>query len=193
MPLFYKGSGVGTYWHGNNAQQTGFTAQFPGMASNISILMGHIAHSRTQSPYISLTRSSGVAWEYAIYGGHNPPTPNDPAFIYEIQLDDPLPHGLSLIDPIMQIAASLPTPSSHTSYQHDGHQSYLLGVVDPLLMNNYLKTPVKQPPFTQTSSLRIPNHPNAILEMLVHALRDAEILATGIIPRSCVINRFPVW
>jgi len=55
MPIFYRGAGVGTYWHSNNAQQTGFTPRSPGTSATINALMHYIARGTVTSPYISLT------------------------------------------------------------------------------------------------------------------------------------------
>jgi len=56
MPIFYRGDGVGTYWHENDARLSGFTSQSPGIVPSIDRLMHHIARGMVNSPYISLTR-----------------------------------------------------------------------------------------------------------------------------------------
>jgi hypothetical protein len=108
--------------------------------------------------------------------------------VYEIEIDDPPPLGLQLLDPIKEIANALPPPLSRTSYQHDGVQTFLLGVIDPKSMKRYLSVPIVQPP-PRGGTIR-PANLTLELETLVRALRDAEVLATGAIPSSCVRHRY---
>lgn len=177
MPIFYKGAGPGTYWDLNNAQIKGLVAHSPAILASPHRLVQHIARGTT-GPYISLTRSYEVAWDYAVYCGRSRPvaTPASPGFVYEVELDDPLPTGLVLLDPV--------------SYQHDGSPQFLLGVLQPALMRKYLRLNYRQPP-PATGTPRTPNL-TPELETFVRALRDAEIVAIGAIPAACVRNRFPV-
>ncbi len=190
MPIFYRGAGVGTYWHQNDARINGFASRNPGMNPSNSRLMQHIARSTVTSPYVSLTKSYGVAWEYAFLFGRARPTQANPAFVYEIDLLDPLPAGLQLLDPVQEVANNVPSPLSPNPYQHDGTKSYLLGVVDPVRMNQYLNQTIRQP--YPGGTQRTPNL-SIELETLVRALRDAEILAVGNIPASAVVNRIDVY
>ena len=154
--------------------------------------MLHIARSTVNSPFISLTRSYGVAWHYAMLSSEWVPTPEDPAYVHEIEIQEPLPPGLHLLDPVKEVAQMLPSPISlGPPYQHDGLPDFLLGVVDPGRMENFLTQYVKQPP----SSEGTPRPANLTIELetLVRALRDAEILAQGIIPSICVKNSFDVY
>ena len=191
MPILYRGAGVGTYWHQRDARVTGFTPQHPGMSPSLDRLIGHISYGTVTSPYVSLTRSYGVAWSYAMSLGHSQPAQSNPAYVYEVEIDEPLPLGLQLLDPVQTIAAAMPSPSHRISYQHDGLPSFLLGVIDPMGMEDFLKLPPPQPP----PGGGTPRPPNLTreLEALVRALRDAEILAVGNIPAACVRHRFPVW
>ena len=187
MATFYKGSGVGTYWHLNDARLSGFNAHFPGAHRTTASLMNHIKNGTTSSPFVSMTRSYGVAWSYAMFLG---PTVAAPAYVYEIVIDDPPPVGLTVLDPLREIAGAVPPLLSAISYQHDGLPNFLMGVLDPATMSHHLTAPIKQPP----PGLGAPRAANltAELETLVRTLRDAEILAVGTIPASCVVNRFNV-
>jgi hypothetical protein len=191
MPLFYRGAGVGTYWHEQDARLTGFTPQSPGMATSIDRLIVHISNGTTSSPYVSLTRSYGVAWNYAMFFGRTQPTATNPAYVYELEINDPLPAGLLLIDPVKEIAAEAPSPAQSFSYHHDGSSSFLLGVIDPTGMEQFLRMPALQPP-PGGGAQRPPNLTKQ-LETLVRVLRDAEILAVGNIPASNIRNRFSVY
>jgi hypothetical protein len=51
MPIFYRGAGVGTHWHINDARLTGFTPQAPGIVLSIDRLMQHIVSGTVSSPY----------------------------------------------------------------------------------------------------------------------------------------------
>lgn len=126
-----------------------------------------------------------------MFFGRTQPTQARPAYVYEIELDDPLPPGLQLLDPIKEVVATTQSPLSAISYQHDGLPDFLLGVVNPSTMGQYLSTPTKQPPpggGTTRSANLTPE-----LEALVRALRDAEILAVGNIPASCIQARYNEW
>jgi len=174
MPIFYRGAGVGTYWHEKDARLSGFTPKRPGAVHSIERLMEHIVRADVNSPYISLTRSYGVAYWYAAPFGRVPATESNPGYIYEIEISKPLPPGLQLLDPVKEVAMALPGPLDLISYQHDGHPDFLLKIAPP------------------GGGTRPPN-PLVPLETLVRALRDAEILAVGNIPATYVRNRYEVW
>lgn len=191
MPIFYRGAGVGSYWHNNDARIGGFGAHKPGIGASSARLMEHVARGTTSSPYISLTRSYGVALDYALYFGPlRMATSGSPAYVYEIELNDPLPRGLVILDPIKEIATAVPSPLSPISYQHDGVPAFLLGVVSPSMMGHYLATNCPQPSGGGTPR---PANLSIELEALVRTLRDAEILAVGTIPASQVVNRLSVY
>ena len=192
MAIFYRGAGINTYWYLNDPIEQGFVARDPGMSPTIARQMLHIARSTVNSPFISLTRSYAVAWRYAMISSARVPTPEDPAYVHEIEIQEPLPIGLQLLDPIKEVAQMLPSPtSSGPPYQHDGLPDFLLGVVDPGRMGDFLTQYAMQPP----SSEGTPRPANLTIELetLVRALRDAEILAHGIIPATCVKNSFDVY
>jgi hypothetical protein len=192
MAIFYRGAGINTYWYLNDPIEQGFVARDPEMTPTTTRQMLHIARSTVNSPFVSLTRSYAVAWHYAMVSSERVPTAEDPAYVHEIEIQEPLPPGLHLLDPIKEVAQMLPSPTSSVPpYQHDGLPDFLLGVVDPGRMENFLTQYAKQPP----SSEGTPRPPNLTIELetLVRALRDAEILAHGIIPATCVKNRFEVY
>lgn len=192
MAIFYRGAGINTYWYLNDPIAQGFVARTPKMTPTTTRQMLHIARSTVNSPFISLTRSYGVAWHYAMLSSDRVPTLRDPAYVHEIEIQEPLPPGLHLLDPVKEVAQRLPSPINlGPPYQHDGLPDFLLGVVDPGRMENFLTQYAKQPP----SSEGTPRPPNLTIELetLVRALRDAEILAHGIIPATCVKNSFDVY
>jgi hypothetical protein len=152
--------------------------------------MQHIVHGTTYSPYVSLTRSYGVAEAYARAAGLIAPTARKPGYIYVIELTCPLPVGLTLLDPIFEVASRAVPPESGHVYQHDGTQDFLLGVVDPSGHGAYMSANRPVPPGSVATAQ--PAHLSIELETLVRALRDAEILAIGAIPGSNVTNRFDV-
>jgi hypothetical protein len=71
--------------------------------------MHHIARGTTHSPYVSLTLSYGIAFDYAMNAGLNWPSPSRPAYVYEIELPDRLPPGLAILDSIKEIARDAPS------------------------------------------------------------------------------------
>ena len=191
----YKGAGLGTHWHSHDSCRVGFTARSPETGPSTAMLINHVATGTVNSPYISLTRSYAVAWDYAMSGGADVPTPDKPGYIYEIEIDIPLPSGLKLLDPVKEVALSLQTPidtdfqEELPFYQHNGLPTFLLGVVDPITMLHLQIGRQPQPP-----GPGVPCPPNLTpqLKAFVNALRDAEILLHGHIPPSCVKNRFEV-
>ena len=189
MAIFYRGAGVGTYWHEKDARTSGFTPKSGGTQHNVDRLMQHVARANVDSPYISLTRSYGVAYNYAIMG-RTVPSEDTPAYVYEIVISDPIPEGLELLDPIQEVARAAPRPPASISYQHDGDINFILGVVSPSKMEDFLTKPIKQPPRGEGTPR--PANLSIELETLARALRDAEILAVGNIPSSCVQSRHAI-
>ncbi|MCY3722379.1 MAG: hypothetical protein OXG97_09185 [Candidatus Poribacteria bacterium] len=192
MAIFYRGAGINTYWYLNDPIEQGFVARDPEMTPTTTRQMLHIARSTVNSPFISLTRSYAVAWRYAMVSSGRVPTAEDPAYVHEIEIQEPRPPELHLLDPVKEVAQILPSPTNPgPPYQHDGLPDFLLGVVDPGRMGHFLIQYAMQPP----SSKGTPRPPNLTIELetLVRALRDGEILAHGIIPAICVKNSFDVY
>ena len=192
MAIFYRGAGIDTYWHLNDPTENGFIARAPGVAPTPDRMMQHISRGTQNSPFISITLSYAVARNYALSSSLDIPTRNNPAYVYEIEFQESLPFGLTLLDPVKRVAQGLPyPPSSGPPYQHDGPPEFLLGVADPINMAHFLEQHSPQPP----SSEGTPRPPNLSLELetLVRALRDAEILVHGIIPSICVQNCVDVY
>lgn len=155
-------------------------------------LMHHISRGTSNSPFVSLTLSYAVARDYALLSSTEIPTASNPAYVYEIEFQDQLPSGLKMLDPVKEVAQTLPAPPTiGPAYQHDGAPEFLLGVVDPRNMGHFLVQHSPQPP----SSEGTPRSPNLSLELetFVRALRDAEILAYGTIPAPCVVNCYDVY
>ena len=76
-----------------------FMARSPSAQPETEGLLNHIATSTVNSPYISLIRFYAAAWHYAVFSSKREPGPDKPAYVYEIEVDDSLPHGLNLLDP----------------------------------------------------------------------------------------------
>ena len=189
MTIFYREAGVGTYWHVNDARLTGFTPHHPGAGQGISRVLQHIARGTTVSPYVSLTRSYGVAWGYAL-AGRSLPSVEKPAYVYEIEVDEHDGLGTRLLDPVVAIAAELGSPYETRSYHHDGDGSFLLGLVDPAGHRLSLKQDVRYAPPGEGADRSPLLHIE--LEALVRALRDSEILAFGAVAASQIRRRIEV-
>ena len=189
MPIFFRGAGVGTYWHNNDARVLGFTPKSPGVSPGASRMMQHVARGSHTSPYLSFSRSFGIAWAYGVVGT-SIATQQNPGYVYELDIPDPLPPGVTLLDPLQEVAKTLGNPPGG-SYQHDGQQDFLLGVVDPLNHAARLTAAIRQPP----GSSGTPRGATLTLELetLVRTLRDAEVLALGNIPAAWVVYRHDVW
>lgn len=187
MPLFYRGAGVGTYWHGRDAMASGFSAQNPAQPPTADMALRHIVNGTTDSPFISLTRSYEVACTCARTAGRAYPSPAAPAFVYEVELT--ARDRCRLLDPIRELAGSLSGPFDAVSYQHDGHPNLLVGLVDHAQRHLLGATVERPPPGGATPR---PANVSFHLEALVRALRDAELLAVGHIPKDLVRRRIPI-
>lgn len=161
-----------------------------GMEPTHDRLIEHVTRGTTSSPYVSLSRSFGVARDYALVGAAVANQSN-PAYVYEIELTEPLPRGLLLLDPVLEVARNAPAPTTSPHYQHDGSMDFLMGIIDPQTYQHFLRDPAPQPPGS-TGTLRAPALSRE-LEAIVRALRDAEILAVGTIPMSCISRKIPVF
>ena len=175
MATFYKGAGIGTHWHIHDSRRVGFTARSPATNPETEVLIDHIATSTANSPYISLTRSYAVAWHYAVFSSKREPGLGKPAYIYEIEIDDSLPHGLKLLDPVKEVVHVLPQP--------------LQGVVNLEYMEGLLEG--QTPQLSNPSGRFSPNVERQLIA-LVFAERDAEVLVHGYIPPFCIKHRFEV-
>ena len=189
MTVFYRGAAPGTYWNTNDARLSGFTARTPGMLHSADRVIQHVYNALTNSPYVSLSLSYGVALHYALEMGTSQPTALNPGFVYEVEVN--ASHGVDLIDPVKAVATGAPDPLSSVNYQHNGSPTVLLGVVSPVF-GRLLFTPIPVPPGAvspATHTLSMGSHVWA----LTAALRDAEILVRGSVPASCVVRRHSVY
>lgn len=172
MATLYKGAGVGTHWHAQDSRRIGFTARSPETTPTTEALIHHIASGTLNSPYVSLTRSYAVAWHYAVFNSKMEPSQENPAYIYELEIEDTLPHGLNILEPTKELVHILPQP--------------LRGIMDLTYLHNYLEGKATNPSGDFS--------PNVELQLiaLTFALRDAEVLVNGYIPPFCVKHRFNV-
>ena len=188
MPIYYRGAGTGTYWNTKDATVSGFQPRDPSLSPSPDRIIRHVASSDTRSPYVSLTRSAEVAIYYALEAGANEPTIHTPAYIYELEIDPS--SGVTLVDPVKEIAAAAVGPYDTLGYQHDGHPTVLLGVISPM-MGFFLQRPINRADAIGPS-VRYANV-GPFIWGIAASLRDAEILAVGNIPRNCVTKRTPVY
>jgi hypothetical protein len=186
---FYRGVGVGTYHHSHDLRATGIAPRHPGGQCNATTVMQHIARGTTASCCISLTKSYGVAEDYARNASRSPPTAANPAHVYDIDIPDPPPTGLLLIDPIYLVASQNQNPLASLSYHHDGNQDFLIGVINPMMAAMPAK--VRFPP-NMAGASRPPNL-TIDLETMVYVLRDAEVLVVGNLPSTCVTYRHLIF
>lgn len=188
MAIFFRGDGPGSHWHVNDPRLSGFIPHFPGALPSDSRLLTHIACASTRSPYISFSRSFGVAQAYALVGPGGMATRSTPGYVWEIEISDD--KGCRVLDPVVEIARALPHPCEELSYQHDGSPRFLLGIVDPIHLGHATREWRVRPPGSG-GTLRTPNL-SVPLEAMVRALRDAEVLVQGNVPAAFVRNRHEV-
>jgi hypothetical protein len=189
MPtLFYKGVGVGTFLHPSDLRTSGIMARTAGTLNNVTVTQ-HIARGTVTSPCISLTRSYGVAQDYAINASKSKPTSAVPGYVYEVQIPDP--PGIQIIDPVDFIASGVKNPLVSPSYHHDGDQSFLGLFAYPLASGGSFGV-APRPPGMGGGGTRPPTL-CIELEAIVFAIRDAEILSYGNIPAAWITNRHNVF
>jgi hypothetical protein len=188
MTIFYRGAGVGTYWHTKDPRLSGLIPTTLGIPNTPDRVIQHVFNGLTHSPYVSLSLSYPVALNYALEMGTIWPTVHDPAYVWEVEIN--ASHGVALVDPVKEIAAGAPNPLDPNPYQHNGDQNVLLGVMWHVLAP-ILHLPVAMPPTAVTGAHTINISPH--LRALIHALRDAEILAVGTVPAACIVMRHDVY
>ncbi len=190
MPILYRGAGPGTYWHTTqNARELGFHAHMPGQDDNADIMMQHILGHTYRTPYVSLTVSFGIARSYALVGTSGVATSANSGYVYLLNIPDDLPLDFVLYDPIKEIANVIPAPPQQVPYQHKGTKDFLHGVLDPGNYGQFL-TEISESPDGQVAGRILPSD---ILRCLTSAVRDAELLAVGVILRRFVIDRIDVY
>ena len=76
---------MGTYYHHHDARLEGFVARMVVGDATSEQMIGHIAQGTTNSPFISLTRSYGVARGYALASrkAHS----LNKGFVYVLEID----------------------------------------------------------------------------------------------------------
>jgi hypothetical protein len=175
MRLF-KGAAPGTHWALNDARATGFHSA-PGIPPGPGDAVRHIAIASHSSPWVSLTASYAVAFDYASPGA----TAATVGYVYEIDTSRATKAApLKLFDPIAIIARL----GQH--HDHNGAQDLILGVAAPSLHGGVLTAIPMQlvrPPIGARYSEEF--------QALVFALRDAEFLAQ-IVPSGCIVARHQI-
>ncbi len=179
MPTLFKGASLGTHWHVNDARTTGFTSAAHRPHSPNAVIT-HISAYSYPSPYISLTTSFAVARQYALSGPGGIASPQNPGYVYEIDLSASTA-ALRIFNPLEEISTSI-----GLAHEHNGDQSLILGVASST-HKSVLTTPVHQ----VGGQMALPNVSHD-LKALVNALRDAEILIDTV-PASRIVMRHNVF
>lgn len=188
MPVrFYKGVGVGTHHHHTDLRTTGLMPRTAGTLDEIAV-QDHIAHGTAYSPCISLTRSFGVARDYAMNSALAPPTRAQPAYVYELHVPEDTKVPL-FIDPVHFIAARNADPLSSRPYQHDGDQKFLGVVAYPLSSGGTYPLAPQPPGLAGATHVSL----SATLKTIVNAIRDAEVLVHGNIPPDWIKRRYDIF
>lgn len=183
MSVLYKGAGPGTYWWLNDARLHGFSVP-PSVFPSPSATCRHIAVESHPSPYISLTTSFAVAVTYASVGPQGAASPTNPGYVYEI---DPSQLFASLHDPVFELSSGART-RNRWSAEHDGNQDLILGIAAKSLHGAVLTTAPRRPGANLGHAPQITPE----LHALVFAIRDAEVLSSASIPKSCIVTRHTV-
>jgi hypothetical protein len=115
MALFYRGEGIGSYRHPTDARLTGFSRHAAGATPSIDRIISHVARSSKSSPFVSLSRSFGIARAYGLVGPGGFASAKNRGYVYEIEISDD--SMCKPLDPIVEIARHIKQPwDAH--YQH---------------------------------------------------------------------------
>lgn len=173
----YKGASDGSHWFRNDPRTGHGFASTPGI-QDVHAIVSHITSYSHPSPFLSFTASPAVARSYALPAG------GTRGRIYVIETTT---LAAELVDPAAEITRGYGSLTKHTGHlwptHHDGDQE-LLGALaagrappSPVPhLRNTTRVPVFQPS----------------LQALVYALRDAEVLVSGNIASSCVVDSWDV-
>jgi len=178
---------VGTFLHPNDLRISGITPAKPAVTFDLAAVTQHVARGVIMSPCISVTRSYAVAEDYARHAATSPPTRVAPAYVYVIDVPNPMPAGITMCDPVEYVASRNNNPSASPSYHHNGGRRFLLALVEPILHQTLLTTPPVRPP-GMTGGAPVGPRVTPELETMVCALRDAEALVIGGVPHQWVIH-----
>ena len=178
---------MGTHYHHHDARLEGFVARMVVGDATSEQLVGHIARGTTNSPFISLTRSYGVARGYAM-ACRKIHMVNKRGFVYVLEIDKK--SAIELLDPVKKVSRLLGDPYAEPSYHHDGAQGFILGVADPIRHWEEKDRRIDQPPASDGTSR--PANLHRHFETLIRSLRDAEILAVRAIPGKYIVDRLDV-
>ncbi len=190
MSIYYRGAPVSTYWHKYDARIRGFSPVEPlSTKSTVDRVMNHITESITHSPFISFTKSFGIAREYAT---RKIASPTKPGFVYEIDLPDPLPKSVEIIFPIKMMICNELNRTLDVDYHYEGDSRLLIGIIDPRNYRNLLNLQRKLP-FDGPERLGSVVTTTKKLKTIVFCLRDAEVLVKGEIPKEWVFKRYEVY
>jgi len=156
---------------------------------NDVVVMQHISGGTTYSPCVSLTKSFGVARDYAMNAGFNAPSPTVPAYVYEIHIPEKSP-GVKIIDPVDYIASRNANPLAlPRTYHHDGDQQFL-GFVAYSLSAGGAHPAAPVPPGLVGGR---PVHLSDQTQTIVFAMRDAEVLVHGSVPHNWIVQRYDIF
>ena len=187
MPRYYRGIAPGSVLHTVDLR-TGMSARSAAAAPSVTAIIDHVAKSATMSPYISFSRSYGIAASYARPSPAVAGTGGPPGYVYAIDIPDKSflrRLGIQLIDPVVEIADAVNDPVADPSYHHNGEPDFIHGVADPGGVGAVvLYRPALQPPGASAAGPpKLTDHFTA----LVRALRDAEILVLRNVPANCIV------
>lgn len=183
----YKGVGTGTFNHSRDLRKVGIEPRSPSpRKASVHDVCQHVARGTTTSPFISFSRSYGIAYNYALNYSVTEPTISSPAYVYEVAIPDRA--RVEIIDPVLLVASEQKDPLGSPSYHHDGEQDFMRYVLDP--NERLFGAPLAlRPPGMGAAA---PTRLEIELETIAFALRDAEILVEGNILKDWVITRYDV-
>ncbi len=190
MPaVFYKGVGVGTHNHANDLRLVGLMPRATG-SLNVVAMQQHIAGGTGYSPCISITKSYGVARDYAMNSSLAKPTQATPGHVYEIHIPENT-QSPQLIDPVNYISSSNANLLGSQTYHHNGDQNFL-GFVAYRQSKGGIHPQALRPPGLSGAGT-LPVQLSSELESIVFAIRDAEILVHGNMPASWFVRRYDIF
>ncbi len=149
----------------------------------LNFIISHITAYSQASPFTSFTTSYAIARGYALAGPGGLASQGNPGYVYQVDLQQLATPGIfRVFDPVASVVHGR---NGSLVHDHNGDAGLL-----PLLVAGLASpAPPVQGRFGKTLPLRLAHE----LQVLVNALRDAEVLVEGSLPSVVVTGRDDVY
>jgi hypothetical protein len=160
---------------------TGFRSPYTATGT-LNFLISHITAYSQASPYSSFTTSYAIARGYALTGPGGPASKSQPGYVYLVDLQQLAKAAqVKVVDPVSELIGAL---NGSLVHNHNGDG----GLMAQLALGLPVST-TSTGRFGKATPLRL----SAELQVLINAVRDAELLVEGSLPPAVVTDRDDVY